>query len=146
VKIWLGAMNRRKRLTFWSANDDDDSLVRNVIAGKKTATAAVASEYHVAYGDFGDGGYEVDDIVEVYDPKRRLRCLIRITDVHPMKFGHIPEKVWAGEGFNSADEFRECHVRCMPQHDLHDEFEFMIVHFRFIEEIQPSEQSGAGND
>ena len=34
-------MKRRKRLTFWSANEDDDSLVRNVIAGKKTATASV---------------------------------------------------------------------------------------------------------
>lgn len=126
-------MNRRKRLTFWSANEDDDSLVRTVISGRKTATAAVASEYNLPYGEYGDGGYEVGDVVEVYDPKQRLRCLIEIVDVHPIKFGDVPEKVWRGETFSSADEFRECHVRCMPDYELHDDFEFMIVHFRLIE-------------
>ena len=126
-------MNRRKRLTFWSANEDDDSLVRTVISGRKTATAAVAIEYNLPYGEYGDGGYEVGDIVDVYAPKQRLRCLIEIVDVHPIKFGDVPEKVWRGETFSSADEFRECHVRCMPDYELHDEFEFMIVHFRLIE-------------
>ena len=32
-------MQRRKRLTFWGANENDDSLPRAVIAERKTATA-----------------------------------------------------------------------------------------------------------
>lgn len=126
-------MNRRKRLTFWSANEDDDSLVRNVIAGKKTATEGVASEYHIPYGEYGDGGYEVGDIVEVYDPKQRLRSLIEIKKVYPIKFGHIPERVWREETFSSEKEFKECHIKCMPDYDLHDDFEFMIIHFGLVE-------------
>jgi len=134
-------MKRRKRLTFWSANEDDDSLVRNVIAGKKTATATIASEYNNSYGEYGDGGLVVDDIVEVYDPKKNLRCLIKVTDVHPIKFGDIPERVWRGETFNSAQEFRECHIRCLPEYDLHDDFEFMIMHFELIEVIKDPSKS-----
>lgn len=126
-------MNRRKRLTFWGAHEDDDSLVRNVIAGKKTATAAVASEYNDSYGEYGDGGYEVGDVVEVYDPKRRLRCLIKITEVYPIRFESIPERVWREEAFNSEEEFKECHIKCMPGYDLQDDFEFMIIHFRLVE-------------
>lgn len=47
-------MERRKRQQFWGKDEDDDSLVRNVIAGRKTATASVASEYGIPYGEFGD--------------------------------------------------------------------------------------------
>src|SRR5215217_8268677 len=99
-------MNRRKRLTFWGKDEDDDSLARNVIAGRKTATASVASEYGTPYSDYGDSGYVVGDVVEVYDPSKRLRCLIKITDVYPIKFSSIPEKVWRGEDFKSEEEFR----------------------------------------
>jgi uncharacterized protein YhfF len=128
-------MNRRKRLTFWGKDENDDSLARNVIAGRKTATASVASEYGKPYSDYGDGGYVPGDIVEVYDPKKRLRCLIKITDVYPVKFGRIPEKVWRGEDFKSGEEFREVHIRCMPNYRLHDDFEFMIVEFQLHEVI-----------
>ena len=55
--------------------------------------------------------------------------------MHTMKFGSIPERVWRGEGFGSADEFRTCHIRCMKEHKLNDDFEFMIVHFKLIEEV-----------
>ena len=32
-------MNRRKRLTFWGANENDDSLPQSVMDGRKTVTA-----------------------------------------------------------------------------------------------------------
>jgi hypothetical protein len=48
----------------------------------------------------------------------------------------IPERVWRGEGFGSAEEFRSCHIRCMKEHKLHDDFEFMVVHFKLIEEVK----------
>lgn len=46
-------MNRRKRLSFWGANDDD-SLPRAVIAGEKTVTCDTVEDYYKPYGDYGD--------------------------------------------------------------------------------------------
>ena len=129
-------MKRRKRLTFWGANEHDDSLIRNVIGGRKTATAEALSQYYKPDGEFCDGGYEIGDSVEVYDLKKNLRCIIEILDVHTMRFGSIPERVWRGEGFRSDEEFRTCHIRCMKEHELNNDFEFMIVHFKLIEEVK----------
>ncbi len=69
----------RKRLTFWGAKDEDDSLARSVIEGRKTVTAETTANYHLPYGEFGDGGYAPGDIIEVYDLRQRLRCIIRAT-------------------------------------------------------------------
>ena len=137
-------MKRRKRLQFWGEDEDDDSLVRNVIAGRKTATSAAAGEYGTPYGEYGDGGYETGDAVEVYDLKNRLRCLIRITDVQPVRFGSVPERVWKGEDFKSEQEFRDVHISCMPGYRLHDGFEFMVAHFELLEvvmEVAPKQES-----
>ena len=35
-------MSRRKRLTYWGADEDDDSLARAVIAGLKTVTLTLS--------------------------------------------------------------------------------------------------------
>ena len=128
-------MIRRKRLTFWGADENDDSLPRSVMAGRKTVTADTVAEYHKGYGEYGDGGYEPGDVIEVYDLKRRLRCIIRATKVYTVEFGRIPEEVWRGEGFASAREFQECHVRCLPHLELHDRFELVTLHFELLEII-----------
>ncbi|MFM0644927.1 ASCH domain-containing protein, partial [Paraburkholderia bryophila] len=113
-------MNRRKRLTFWGADEDDDSLPRAVMDGRKTVTADTVAEYYKQSGEYGDGSYAPGDIIEVYDLKQRLRCIIKATKVDTIKFGNIPDEVWRGETFSSAEEFREVHIRCMPHEDLHD--------------------------
>jgi uncharacterized protein YhfF len=128
-------MNRRKRLTFWGADENDDSLPRSVIAGRKTVTADIAEDYYKGYGEYGDGGYAAGDIIEVYDLKRKLRCLIQATKVYNIKFGNIPEEVWRGEEFASAQEFRDVHIRCLPDHKLHDDVEFVTLHFKLVEAI-----------
>ena len=128
-------MTRRKRLTFRGADDDDDSLPRSVMAGRKTVTADTVAGYYKGYGEYGDGGYEPGDVIEVYDLKRRLRCLIRATKVYTVEFGRIPEEVWRGEGFAGAREFQECHVRCLPHFELHDNFELVTLHFELLEII-----------
>lgn len=129
-------MTRIKRLTFWGADDDDDSLVRAVIAGHKTVTADLVADYYAGYGELGDGGYAAGDLIEVRDLRGRPRCLIRATRVEIIRFGHIPEPVWRGEGFASAREFQEVHVRCLPQYDLHEDVEFVALHFELVEVIQ----------
>ena len=128
---------RRKRLTFWSAHDEDDSLVRAVIAGRKTVTADTVDAYYQPYGEFGDGSYAQGDEIEVYDAQQRLRCIIAATKVERIRFGHIPEAVWRGETFASADEFRQVHIACLPHLDLHDDFEFVTLHFALLHIVQP---------
>lgn len=39
-------MEKTKRLTFWSANEDDDSLPVSVMEGRKTATSETVEEYY----------------------------------------------------------------------------------------------------
>ena len=122
-----------KRLTFWGADANDDSLVRDVIAGHKTVTADTVEDYYKGYGELGDGGYAAGDIIDVFDLRGRPRCTVRATKVEIIRFGDIPEAVWRGETFTSAEEFREVHVRCLPHLDSHDAFEFVALHFELLE-------------
>jgi len=133
---------QRKRLTFWGANEDDDSLPRAVIAGRKTATSDLAGSYYAGYGDLGEGGYAEGDLIEVYDLRRQLRCLIRATGVERFRFGAVPEAVWRGETFSGADEFRQVHIDCMPEHALHDDTEFVALHFELVEIVAAEPSSG----
>ena len=128
---------RRKRLPFWGAGENDDSVPRAVMARRKTVTADTVEDSYKPYGEYGDGSYEAGDLIEVYDLKQRLRCLIRATKVQRIRFGDIPEEVWRGETFASAQEFQEVHIRCLPQYELHDDFEFVTLHFELVEVIQP---------
>jgi len=130
-------MKSRKRLTFWGADENDDSLPRAVIAGRKTVTADTVEAYYQPYGEYGDGSYAPGEVIEVYDLKQNLRCIIRATKVYNIKFGDIPEEVLRGETFSSADEFREVHIRCLPHLDLHDDFEFVTLHFELVDVINP---------
>lgn len=130
-------VDRLKRLTFWGADENDDSLPRAVIAGRKTITADTVDDYYKPYGEYGDGSYAEGDLIEVYDLKQRLRCLIRATKVQHIRFGEIPEAVWRGEGFASAREFQDVHVRCLPQYELHEDFEFVTLHFELVEVVLP---------
>jgi len=126
-------MNRRKRTQFWGAHENDDSLILEIIAGRKTATACQAHEYYKPAGEFDDGGMETGELVDVFDLKGRLRCLIRITDVYGLRFGEIPEKLWRAEGCSSAAHFRESHRRAWPHENLTDDFELIATHFELVD-------------
>ena len=96
---------RRKRLTFWGADEDDDSLPRSVIEGRKTVTADTVEAYYQPYGEYGDGSYAPGDIIEVYDLRQKLRCIIEATKVYNIKFGEIPEEVWRGRPSQAPRNF-----------------------------------------
>ena len=133
---------RLKRLTFWGADDNDDTLVRSVVAGHKTVTADTVEDYHKPYGPFGDGSYAAGDLIEVYDLRQRLRCTIRATKVYNIRFGDIPQEVWRGETFDSADQFRQVHIDALPHLDLHDGFEFVTLHFALVDVFDDATPSG----
>jgi hypothetical protein len=63
--------------------------------------------------------------------------LFRVGVYTSIRFGDIPEEVWRGEGFASAREFQEVHIQCLPQYELHDDFEFVTLHFELVEVIVP---------
>ncbi|WP_426194847.1 ASCH domain-containing protein [Massilia sp. DWR3-1-1] len=126
---------RKKRLTFWGAHDDDDSLPLDVIAGRKSVTADTVEAYYQPYGPFGDGSYAPGELIEVYDLRQRLRCIIRATKVYTIKCGAIPEEVWRGEGFDSAAAFLQCHREALTPLELHDEFELVTLHFALVDVI-----------
>jgi uncharacterized protein YhfF len=130
-------VTRRKKLTFWGAHEDDDSLVRAVIAGRKTVTADTVEDYYRGYGELGDGGYVAGDLIEVFDLRGNLRCLIRATKVCRIRFGDIPEEVWRGEDFTSAQAFRDCHRQALAPLELHDAFELVTLHFELVDVIGP---------
>jgi uncharacterized protein YhfF len=124
---------RRKRTQFWGAHEDDDSLVLEILSGHKTATVCKADEYCVATNEFDDGCMEVGDLIDVFDLQGRARCVIRVTEVYPVRFGDIPEKLWRGECCESADHFREVHRKCWSHYSLSSDFEMIATHFELVE-------------
>lgn len=141
---------RRKKLTFWGAHALDDSLVLDVIAGRKTVTADTVEDYYRGYGELGDGGYAAGDLIDVFDLQGRHRCVIRAGKVGRIRFGDIPEEVWRGEAFESAEAFRACHRQALAHLDLHDDFELVTLHFVLVEVIiaaadPAAEQNNPGN-
>ena len=128
-------MKRLKRTQFWGVDEEDDRSVRQIIEGKKTATACPAEIYFQPDGNYEDGGFLVGDLVEVYDLKGKLRCTIKITEYYTAKFGDIPDKLWQGECNTSAKEFREDHISCWPEWEVNDDFLIAVNHFQLIEAI-----------
>ena len=120
---------RPKRTQFWGADEDDDSLVVEILEGLKKATVCKADEYYQPFGDLDDGCMEPGDTVDVYDLRRRLRCRIRVTDVYTVQFGHIPERLWREGVCRDAEHFRQAHRDCWPDYDLTDDFEMVATHF-----------------
>lgn len=124
---------RRKRTQFWGAHSDDDHLVFEILSGKKTATVCRADEYLTPMGELDDGNMQVGDLVDVYDLKGTPRCTIRVTEVYPVLFGDIPERLWRAECCHSAEHFREAHRGVWPEHVLDESFEMIATHFQFVE-------------
>lgn len=126
-------MSRRKRMQFWGEDENDDHLVVEILNGEKTATVCKADEYDLPDGEFDDGGCQVGDLADVYDLKGVKRCVIRITEVYPVAFGDIPEKLWRGEACRSVAHFQDAHRHCWPEYDLTPDFQLMATHFELVE-------------
>jgi uncharacterized protein YhfF len=129
-------MTVNKKTQFWGIDENDDRLLRQIIAGQKTATACPLSDYFAWGSAFDDGSFELGDVVDVYDLKGQLRCRIEITEVYRTKFGEIPEKLWRGECNSSAEAFQEDHRVCWSEYTVNDDFDMMVNHFKLLEVIR----------
>jgi len=119
-------------MQFWGEDENDDSLIIEILNGKKTATATSADKYFEPGGEYDDGGWGIGDIVDVYDLRGQLRCVIKITDVYAVLFGEIPDKLWKGEACQSKEHFQEIHRNCWPHYQLDDKYQLIATHFELI--------------
>lgn len=101
-------MTSRKKLTFWGADEHDNSLVREVSAGRKTVTANTVEDYCKGYGELGDGNYAAGDILDVHDLQGRPRCTIRAIEVRIVRFGDISGGRVAARPFRVHRNFATC--------------------------------------
>ena len=130
-----------KRTQFWGSDKNDDTLIKQILSGQKTATACPKCQVGPDDSDpYYDGPFEVGDIVTVYDGLYKKRCLIKITEVYDCRMDTIPDKLWIGEGvYQNADEFRRDHVECWKeevQFDSRDEkLELVCWHFVITNEL-----------
>jgi putative acetyltransferase len=129
-----------KRVQFGTTDEPDDRLVQEVVEGKKTASVDLAHRYHVPNGVFDDGGYEVGDVVEVYDSRGVVRGLIRITEVYGTALGTVPERLWKAEVCESADHFRAAHENCWPDDIVTDDSPLTAFHFELMAAIRKEER------
>lgn len=130
-------MSDLKRMQFGGVGVDAEALIQEVLRGEKTATATDAADYDQPWGEYDSGGWEVGDIVEIWDDEPRLRCHIEITEVYTTPFGVTPEKLWREEVCKSAEHFRQVHRECWPELDLTDEHLIAAVHFKRVEAPKP---------
>ena len=128
-------------MQFWGENEEDDSLVLEIERGEKTATVCKYDEYKKSDGEYDDGDWQVDELVEVYDLKKNLRCLIKITEVYRVNWSNIPEKLWRGEACSSEDQFKKGHLYCWPEYQIDENFEMMATHFSLVQVFENSQRN-----
>ncbi|MCP4545281.1 MAG: ASCH domain-containing protein [bacterium] len=135
-------MDRLKRIQLGGVEEDGEERIRQIIDGVKTAMVCPASEYPLPEGEYDDGGWEVNDLVEVFNRDGRIRCRIKVTEVYPVRFGDVPEKLWLAENCSDLAHFQEVHVKWWSYLNLTDEFMLMALHFELVEVV---EARGSGN-
>ena len=69
-----------------------------------------------------DGGFTVGDLVEVYDLRKKLRCIVKITEFYNTILGNISERLWRGEDNKDAEEFKRAHLYCWSAYNVTDDF------------------------
>ena len=117
-------MNENKRIQFVS-----DNLVEQIIAGKKTASAANLDEIEFDVDEY-NSALVVGQLYDVYDSKLKSRCTIRLTAMELCRWDNIPERLWRGETNVSAEEFKTDHMDYFfyPEND----FEFIAYYFHLV--------------
>lgn len=85
-----------------------DSLVEQIVEGRKTASVVRLGEVDISDGDYDDP-LVVGEYYDVYDSSLVVRATIRIIGMELCRWDAIPERLWRGETNVNADEFRRDH-------------------------------------
>ena len=103
-----------------------DTLVQQIVAGRKTASVVALDEVDVKEDEYNDA-LVVGRHYDVYDSKLERRATIRITAMELCRWDAIPERLWRGETNTGADEFRSDHEEYFGNPG--DDFEFVAYYF-----------------
>ena len=103
-----------------------DSLVQQIVAGRKTASVVRLGEVDIADGDYDDP-LVVGEYYDVYDSSLRVRATIRIVGMELCNWKDIPQRLWQGETNTSAEEFRRDHLDYFENPG--PDFEFVAYYF-----------------
>jgi uncharacterized protein YhfF len=117
---------QNRRIQFVS-----DTLVEQIVEGKKTASVVRLGEVDISDGDYDDP-LVVGEYYDVYDSTLTPRATIRIVEMELCRWDAIPERLWRGETNTSADEFRDDHVDYFG--NVGPDFEFVAFYFHLAEQ------------
>ena len=118
---------KKRRIQF-----DFDSLVEQIIEGRKTASVVRLGEVDISDGEYDDA-LVVGEYYDVYDSQLNRRATIRITGMELCRWDSIPERLWRGETNHNADEFRTDHLYYFD--NISPELEFVAFYFELVTEI-----------
>jgi uncharacterized protein YhfF len=118
--------NNKRRIQF-----DFDSLVLQIIEGRKTASVVRLGEVDISEGDYNDA-LVVGEYYDVYDSQLNRRAIIRITGMELCRWDTIPERLWRGETNRNADEFKDDHLYYFD--NISPEMEFVAFYFELVKE------------
>ncbi len=110
---------------------DFDSLVEQIIAGKKTASVVRLGEVDLSDGEFDDP-LVVGEYYDVYDSHLEVRATIRIIAMELCRWDNIPERLWRGETNNNAEEFRQDHLYYF--NNIQPDLEFVAFYFELLQD------------
>jgi len=119
-------INNRRKIQF-----DFDSLVQQIVEGRKTASVVRLGEVDISEGDYDDP-LVVGEYYDVYDSKLNPRATIRITAMELCRWDNIPERLWKGETNQNADEFRQDHLYFFQS--VTPDLEFVAFYFELIKD------------
>lgn len=106
-----------------------DSLVEQIVEGRKTASVVRLGEVDVSDGDYDDP-LVVGEYYNVYDSSLVVRATIRVIGMELCTWDNIPERLWRGETNVSADEFRQDHLDYFENPE--PDYEFVAYYFEQI--------------
>jgi uncharacterized protein YhfF len=113
-----------KRIQFVS-----DTLVEQIITGRKTASVTSLEEVAVQEDEYNDA-LVVGEYYDVYDSAYTFRATIRIVAMELCRWNAIPERLWRGEVNRNAEEFRKDHEAYFS--NPVPEFEFVAYYFEMV--------------
>jgi uncharacterized protein YhfF len=106
-----------------------DSLVDQIVEGRKTASVVRLGEVDISDGDFDDP-LVVGEFYDVYDSSLVVRATIRVVGMELCRWDDIPERLWRGETNVNADEFREDHFDYFGNPG--SDYEFVAYYFECV--------------
>ena len=110
---------------------DFDSLVGQIVEGRKTASVVRLGEVDIAEGAHDDP-LVVGEYYDVYNSHLERRATIRITAMELCRWDNIPERLWRGETNNNAEEFRQDHLYFFDT--VTPDLEFVAFYFELVKD------------